>query len=370
MNKKENKIKAAIFPYDSGFTTICQYEDLLKIMEITQVLSLPGWGMLGRKVQFPHKELEVQDIYGDIEQTSFDALWVVESLQEIEEEVLLEIINHIVKCRKKIIFSRKIKIGTLEKIKEICKKEQESLYLYPSKDAGECLSDEAEYLYNLNTPIVAVCGLGERTNKLEIQLHLWKKLICDEYKVCWISSGNEAEFFGGISFPQFMLEKKYSEKEKILLFNHFLKFIEQTEEPDIFVIGIPGSIMPISKKQVDYFGITAFEVFSSIEADFVIQSIYYGEFGENYLQELKEIMKYRFNAEVDIFYMSNVEQDMYTLDKMMPVEYLVHGDEKQVSKRAGELSKETLPVFSRATQNELYKYLINRLSEYDELKVF
>lgn len=76
------------------------------------------------------------------------------------------------------------------------------------------------------------------------------------------------------------------------------------------------------QKQVGYFGITSFEVLNAINPDYFIMSLYGNTLGKNYLDELRNVMKYKFNVEVDSFYVGDMEQDAYSLDKLAPIEYI------------------------------------------------
>ena len=51
-----------------------------------------------------------------------------------------------------------------------------------------------------------------------------------------------------------MYDEGVSEKKKILMYNHYLKWIEQSEKPDVILVGIPGGIMPDSKNKWDILG--------------------------------------------------------------------------------------------------------------------
>lgn len=104
-------------------------------------------------------------------------------------------------------------------------------------------------MYDISTPIITVAGMGEKTNKMELQMDLVISLQKDKYKVVWVSSRNEALLYNGQKFPTFMYDEGVSEKKKILMYNHYLKWIEQSEKPDVILIGIPGGIMPDSKNR-------------------------------------------------------------------------------------------------------------------------
>lgn len=366
MNNLEKKIRAAIFPYDYEFETVCKYADLMKNIIIEKILSFQGWGIVGESVHFLDNDLIVEDCLGNVEFNSCDVLWIIESEHDVNDEYLIQISERFVTEGKDIVLSKKIEQSMFEKLFRVCEKKGRKLYSFVNQNREKCLKDDVEVLYNINTPIIAVYGMGEKTNKLEVQLELWKRLNEDGYNVFWISSGYEAPFFGGEHFPDFMYGT-YSEKQKILFYNHFLKWIEREQKPDIFLLGVPGGIMPVSKKQVGYFGISAFEVFNAVTPDFTVFTLYYGDTDQNYLQEIRKLAEYKFNAETDVFYLSNVEQDIFSLDKITPVGYIVH-DDSEVSERARTIQTDKNLIFCREDQAALYDYIIEKLSGYEEME--
>lgn len=366
MNNIEKKIKVAIFPYDYEFETICRYADLINNIVIEKILSFPGWGMVGNGVCFLNQNLIIEDCFGDIALNSCDALWIIESEHVVNSEYLLQISQQFIDAGKDIVLSKKIEQDIFGKIFLMCEEKGRKLYSFIGQNGEKNLQDDVEMLYSINTPVIAICGMGEKTNKLEVQLDLWKRLKIDGYKVVWISSGCEAIFFGGEQFPGFMYST-CSEKEKILFYNHFLKWIEQEQKPDIFLLGVPGGIMPVSKKQIGFLGISAFEVFNAVTPDFTIFTLYYGDTDYNYLQEIRNLAEYKFNIETDAFYLSNIEQDIFSLDKITPVEYIMH-DDYEVSERVRDAQVEEKFMFCRENQTELYDYIIKKLSDYGEME--
>lgn len=125
--------------------------------------------------------------------------------------------------------------------------------------------------------------------------------------------------------------------------------------------------MPDSKKQVGYFGITTYEVLNAINPDYFIMSLYGNTLGKNYLDELRNVMRYKFNVEVDSFYVGNTEQDSYSLDKLAPIEY-IHLGQLIVDKRVKEVNYTEIPVFTCSTVSQLYQSMIEKLGEYDDFQ--
>lgn len=368
MNNKAYKV--AVFPYDYESFPIIKYRNELEKFEVVKIFSLKGWGFVGKRAleigkDNSNDDLIVEDIFDDFEINQFDTLWLVESEHTLEDNFLFECIKKMVDHKIKIFISRKLTPAQELRINEICKNDNGHTVL--TVDENEYIPDGDEQVYNLNTPVISVAGIGQKTNKMELQLEIYRRLKHDGYQACWIASRDEAVLFGGETFPQFMMESSMSEKGKILKYNHYLKLLEQERKPDVFLIGIPGGIMPITKRHVGDFGIYAYEIFNAMTPDFSILSLYYSNFKKEYLEELEKFMKYKFNVEVDCFNVSNIEQDAFSMGSILPIEYVMWENEK-LKDKIKEIKVDEFPLYNRMTYESMYQYMIEQLNGYDELK--
>ena len=388
--------------------------------EISKVFSIRGWGYVGRNIfdvsDTTSRNIHVEDISEKLNEEEFDIFLLAEPEHNIDENYIVQIIDRMAQMNKTIWIFKSLSDEIITKIDTICEKNKVEVQFF-SKDIENVVFDGEEILYDISTPIITVAGMGEKTNKMELQMDLVISLQKDKYKVVWVSSRNEALLYNGQKFPTFMYDEgvsektnkmelqmdlvislqkdKYkvvwvssrneallyngqkfptfmydegvSEKKKILMYNHYLKWIEQSEKPDVILIGIPGGIMPDSKKQVGYFGITSFEVLNAINPDYFIMSLYGNTLGKNYLDELRNVMKYKFNVEVDSFYVGDMEQDAYSLDKLAPIEY-IHLGQLTVDKRVKDVNYTEIPVYTCSTVSQLYQNMIEKLGEYDEFQ--
>lgn len=369
MNNKEYKV--AVFPYDYETFPVLKYQSELEKFEIVSVLSMKGWGLIGKRAleigkDYADDDLIVEDPFDVCDIKQFDVLWVVESEHKLEHKYLYECIKLMAKSNKKIFVSRRLTEKQKEKIREICESSNTTIWIPNEED--EVFFDGDEQIYNLDTPVIAVTGIGEKTNKMELQLEIYSRLKRDGYNVCWISSRNEAVLFGGQAFPQFILKNTMSEKNKILTYNHYLKLLEQENTPDIFLIGVPGSIMPITKKHVDNFGIAAYEIFNAVTPDFMILSLYYNSgFRSKYFEQLDNLVKYKFNVEIDCYNISNVSQDTYSMGDISPIEYILWENE-ELAKNIQAMEFGEKALFNRKIYGDMYQNIIGKLSDYDELR--
>lgn len=158
-------------------------------------------------------------------------------------------------------------------------------------------------LLEFDTPICVVLGQGNNCDKFNLLIALTEIIQKRGYKPSVISSNSLGSFFDMYSYPDFMFSREFSFCEKIQLLNRYLYDIEQTDNPDIIVMSIPGGIMPLDPVTHNYYGefahIVSYAVPSMI--DIGILNIYDNEvIDPEYIDYLKQICKVRFNIEIQM----------------------------------------------------------------------
>lgn len=151
-----------------------------------------------------------------------------------------------------------------------------------------------------------------KSNKHVVEERLKEYCTLREYVNC----------LGVHSFPTFMFQSLKDESEKIIAYNNYIKYLSEMDKPDIFVLGVPGGILPITRRQPEHFGVSAFEVFNSVKPDYMIFNLYNADVESKYLSEIKMLMRYRFDVDIDAFYISNYIQDGLSLNTYMPIKYI------------------------------------------------
>ena len=160
-----------------------------------------------------------------------------------------------------------------------------------------------------NAPIITVTGIGENCSKFETQLMVYRVLKESGYNVSVIGSRQGCGFLGIHDFPSFMFSPMYSETDKINNFRSYVCKLEKDEKPDVIIIGVPGGIMPLNERHNMGFGIICYEVLNAIKSDFNIFNLWCEDYNNEFLKEMENVMKYRFNTPIDCFCFSNVRVD-------------------------------------------------------------
>ena len=168
---------------------------------------------------------------------------------------------------------------------------------------------EIEGLVDITVPIVGIVGNADNVGKFELQLQMKDELSERGYKVAVISSNRLCEFVGAYSFPKFMIEKQYSDKMKVLLFNRFLRYIELADDPDLIIVSVPGGIMPSTRRIVGDFGTLAYKTFKAVAPDYMILSMNFETYTNEYFEELEKFVKYNYGCELNAIKIKNSKTD-------------------------------------------------------------
>lgn len=298
-------MKVILFPYDIESSPISAYSELLAI-DVKYYVYPSGIDLQKFSNEIFHipDENKLKRSITDDLLDAVDAICLVDSACEIKEEEIIQVISQCTKKKKKVIIASYKYQKYKEKIKKICDENQVEIIMYDAlnfMDGIEVYSDEVE---EIETPVVSIMGMLPMAQKFDLQLYLRKKFMEKGYKVSQIGSKPVSELFGFHAMPSYLFTNRYTDVEKIIAFNNFVKRIEQEEKPDVIIVGIPDSIIPFSKKHNFSFGVYAFEILSAICPDFSFINLAAGEYNKEFYDEISKLCHYKFNVEADAFFIS------------------------------------------------------------------
>lgn len=353
-------MRVLIYPFNEDFEPFIKYGNFMENMEIVELLSPSGWGLRDKVIAGKVLNHDVNEVRWE----NIDAVVLIDSgIIGLTDREILEVILITARKGKKIVVNRNLNENTFLDILNICKNENVELIDKRNKVQGEEFLDKR--LQRIETPVVFVAGMGEKCNKFEVQMFLKSHLNNLDYKVCVVSSRTNAELFGIHSFPEFMLQHDLDESSKIINFNHYLKRLEESETPDIIIIGVPGGIMPVSEKHTEHFGILAFEVFNAVKCDALLFCIHNNKYTKEYFDELQNLCQYRFHTSIDAVVISNYAYDGFSLETEGQIKYLSFTNEEIDDS----ISSYPENVYGNSTYEKLAENLLDILSGYAECQV-
>lgn len=335
-----------IYPFTHEYTLFIKKAALLDNIEKIIPVSPKGWGYEGEKVPFRDSYLHVSTDY-ELNCELCDEVWFINTCIEIDEKkMILPKILFAQKYKKRIINFREANL------KNNCMIENEN---------GEKTEVDSG-IDIINTPIILTAGLYKNTNISDVELVLADGKICDNYKVVQISSKKEGEAFGMRCFPQFMQSTQYTESEKIILFNRFIKEIELKEKPDLIIIGVPNGVKSYSRDIVEDFGMQFSMIVNAVSVDIMILSTPYFEYTNDDIENIRKLVWNRYGVYVDYI---DIVPKRIKIDDSMLVNRLLYLtiDNNMVAKWRRQIdNKDIYEVYEEKEACRLQDNILKRLS--------
>ncbi len=293
--------KVLIYPFGKESEFIAEHFDMLKNLYPVCLVGLRGWDNGKKEYAVNSRQIPlVYDFMEGLEAYEPEIVWFVEFSKQIDFETeYLPYIKLAIDKKKRIILSDSLKKKVQKYILDL------SDWLYCSKEIRSETKKCGDFLKPINTPVVCLCSLYGNLCKFELQLMLRKELIKREISFVQIGTKDFSEEFGFFNVPWFMVDEDISDKDKTLMFNRYLKEIEETEKPDLIVIGVPGEMCAASETYVAGFGYLARDYFYAVKPDIVIMSVPYSLFSNDDLNYISRGIRNRFGSAVDVFCRTN-----------------------------------------------------------------
>lgn len=356
--KKNGKI-AVIYPIKKEYVEVIKYKEMLKNYEKIIPVSLVGHGIDHRDVG----ELIKGDPLG-IEVTSDFKNKIQDATEVIFTEfsgIVYENMIYSIEQKKNIVCLCELEDEVEEMMIQKCN-EKGIIYNNYCNSHENFPELKEKKLNKINVPIILICGISEYTNKFELQLKVRNEFLNKGYCVSQVGSKKYSSFFGIHNFPKFMFSD-IQDIEKIYLFNSYIKQIEDTEEPDILIIGVPGGVMPYDADHPNGFGIINYLVSNSLAVDYTLLSLSYNEYDEPFWKFAANYMEFRYEYPVRSFHFSNVFHDIYG-DERSDQERLVYINQRKVDEKIKTIARKDIfnlnneNAFSN-TIDEMINYLSN-----------
>jgi len=361
------KRKAIIFPYSAECAPIIRNKCLLVSHDIVACVSPVGYGFQGKDAAFAYGGKDTGIIVTDnaITEIDFDDLLVCDASSDFDTIVMPQI-KEAANLGKNIIFLYDIDEEHRKKVDNLCAECNVKCTILTQRavDASKLVENENEII-RISVPVIFVASVIENTNKFDVQLGLRNHLLKEGYKVSQVGTKEYCELFGFHAIPKFMFTNQLSEKKKIVWFNRFCKSIELQEQPDVFIIGVPGATMVFNDVITNNFGITAFEMANAVRPDTSILCVPYENYDAGFLKMIKESSKYKLDMQVECFNMANKQFDASRSKEEKRLLYITVNTEL-VDNKIEELNKDAVvPIFNSFNSEsalDMYGYIVDKLS--------
>ncbi len=353
--------KIMIYPYSKDYEPYIKNAEILGGDIISALVSPRGWGYEGDViVDSQDKEYVVSAEFSE-RLINCSCVWFVadgrlEMPRELLKEKLLEAVNH-----KKRIFYTRYADDNYEEMKKLIPLE---LYIDKKIKHKDLLKLSQDRIYDINTPIIVVAGTGMDTDKLAVQFILKQKFRERGYKVTLICSRQDGEWEGVYGVPEFVFDHSVSKSEKIIKLNHYVKQIEKSEGPDLFIVGIPGAVLPFDNIDHNEFGILAYEMSFAVPCDAAVLCMMYSPLFDGDYSQLAVDLENRFGFNVVGVHIAAVVTDVqqfYEESKMSHVSI----SRNVIDKKVSDINDDKVwNILSRKDAEKAVSQLIDMLSNW------
>lgn len=286
-----------LFPYHPDVETLILFEKQLS-QKILGISSFKEDAKLVKRINkflgwiFEEEELLKQS----------DTILLLDNYRNFKEDKYYEIFRTALTYNKEVLI-------VPEMVEKLNLEAYDGKYQIVSKGIEEEFNIKEEFerirflnrRYEMDTPIVAIAGMGRHSGKFECQLQI-KQLMEDRgYNVCWITSNSLGCFCGAYSLPAALFRKEYSYADKIIDMNHFVYRLVKKTNPDVVLIGIPEGIAEFEEGENNHFGEYPLIIGNAVNIDSAVFCMYYMNTpNKEGIEKLCTHIKERFYIPVDV----------------------------------------------------------------------
>lgn len=301
--------KTLFYPLDIESMPIIRYAHLFLKANSYLACSHRGWIQTGQNISVLDGgdciDIEVCfDFYEAINRCDQVVILETKNLLDIEQYVIPQIVESI-RNRKKVICLRQLETKWYDEIRTIVGDNYYEQYF--EKNDIIYFKEKNNIFRRIETPVVAVVGGGESTNKLQTELSLMENFTQLGYKVCLICSRNNLTGKNIFPQPNYLYENNRSEYEKICSFNQYVFEIEKKEKPDLIILGLPGGTEYICDSIHYDFGLHILEAFKAVPPDAVVYNFPFLQYiDSNSINYFAQRFENKFEIGIDALVMANL----------------------------------------------------------------
>ena len=285
--------RVLVYPVDKGNLSVVKSTSNYPHFRICQLVSLESWGYGGDSYKCADGIVQISHDY-ERGLNHCNVVWIIDSWNELDFTQFIEpAIRLASKKSKRIICSKKISAEERKFLSNID-------VIYNELSSFEPEITVENRIQEIRTPVVFVMSNAEFCNQFFIETALCTELRNRNYNALLISSCKESIVFGDYSIPDFIFQNKYSENEKVLAINQFIRHLEMKHQPEVIIIGVCGVAMPFDHRYSNDFGIIAYELSESVKSDFTILVSPCMQYDQVYFKGIEKTLQGRLGVTVDI----------------------------------------------------------------------
>lgn len=256
--------KVMLFPFSNELLGVYKFREMLPC-QIQSVVSFKSWGFVGKNAAtIEGGEPGPHVISGDFEkELKYVDSVILGSFSKYygDEGIIDTYLNKIYEAGKNVLV-----LDVLEPEKILYYKQ---LYLKKNKQFLALHVDfqQDQLTPPLSVPVLGIFGSGEGVGKLETQVHLYKALKNQGYRISMIGPNPQITLLGGYTYPPVLYQETIGENQKVRILRAFAHMIISKDQSDLLIISAPYGMNNLEEDRWGFsFGKTGLVAHIVIEA--------------------------------------------------------------------------------------------------------
>lgn len=188
--------------------------------------------------------------------------------------------------------------------------EGKSIYIEEKEKMKSIYGKETLDLYQPCATIIAIGECFEGFSATDVLCELSYQLQVKGYKVSSIVNRNLEKLIGFNGIPSEVQSGCRDGAEKIILWNRYIRHLDETEAPDVILVKVPGGMLRLPRKNWDMFGLQTYYFFQSICPDIVYMVLPINLSESVMIDQIKKKFKLQYDIEIDCCFASNRIADL------------------------------------------------------------
>lgn len=286
-----------IYPYTGEELHLVEY--FMEIGYNVTPVVLKGSVLSGKNFGYKKNKLKINNVIctDNLDLSLEESTMIYICDNEYYYDCIVELLNKLKGCNKKIICSLKLKEIDYQNFINYIK------YL-PFEKKEDKYFDKDE-LFQFYTPVVAVANIFKGLDDIELFFKIVCRLKDKHLNISGLGYHNDCRILGLHTFEECGFDGRIS-RESIIQLNHFLKHIENEEHPDIIVIQFPEPLLKYDENITFDFGISAYGISQAITPDYAICCTTMSNANEQYWENFNDIISKKYGFLIDSIFISNI----------------------------------------------------------------
>jgi hypothetical protein len=203
----------------------------------------------------------------------------------------------------------------------------------------ECYGKETQELYKPNATIIAVGECFEDFNGIDVLCTLANALRMRDVQTVIASERNLSWISGFCQIPVDIRNNNLDGVSTIMLWNRYLRYLDETVSPDIIIVQVPGGMMQFPRKNWDAFELRAYYFFQAVCPDMLLVTVPFNMADEQSIGNMATDFNCRYGVEPDQIFLSNriIDFSKFFKDEGVGKQYVdMHTYKENMRKRKSE----------------------------------